>query len=99
MPSRRCRPRKCSGAMKRCWNGRDSRRRPAHGRDRRMKLRPAEQADAEAIAVAEAETAGTPGLLIGQPGEIPPDAYRTKIAKLATQGRYIVAEQEGVLVG
>jgi len=64
-----------------------------------MKIRTAEVADAEAIAAAEAETAGTPGLLVGQPGEIPLDAYRTKIAKLASGGRYIVAEQDGAIVG
>jgi len=64
-----------------------------------MKIRTAEVADAEAIAAAEAETAGTPGLLVGQPGEIPLDAYRTKIAKLAGGGRYIVAEQDGAVVG
>ena len=64
-----------------------------------MKIRTAEVADAEAIAAAEAETAGTPGLLVGQPGEIPLDAYRTKIAKLASGGRYIVAEQDGAVVG
>lgn len=62
-------------------------------------LRAARSADAEAIAAAESETAGTPGLLIGQPGEIPLDAYRAKIAKLASEGRYIVAEQDGAIIG
>ena len=64
-----------------------------------MKLRIAELADAEAIAAAEAETARTPGLLVGRHGEIPLSAYRDKIAKLATQGRYIVAEQDGAVIG
>jgi RimJ/RimL family protein N-acetyltransferase len=90
---------KCSAATKRCWNGRDPNSKPARGRVRRMKLRAAEVADAEAIAAAEAETAGTPGLLIGQPGEIPLDAYRAKIAQLASGGRYIVAEQDGAIIG
>ncbi|MGH8214187.1 MAG: GNAT family N-acetyltransferase [Rhodanobacteraceae bacterium] len=62
-------------------------------------LRTARTDDAEAIAAAEAETARTPGLLVGQPGEIPLEAYRAKIAKLASQGRYIVAEQDGVVIG
>ena len=64
-----------------------------------MKLRVAGSADAEAIAAAEAETQRTPGLLVGQPGEIPLDAYRTRIAELATTGRYIVAERDGVVIG
>lgn len=64
-----------------------------------MKLRTAELADAEAIAAAEAETQRTPGLLVGRPGEIPLEAYRVKIAKLATEGRYIVAEQDGAIIG
>jgi putative acetyltransferase len=62
-------------------------------------LRTARTTDAEAIAAAEAETAQTPGLLIGRPNEIPLDAYRARIAKLATQGRYIVAEQDGGIIG
>jgi putative acetyltransferase len=64
-----------------------------------MILRIARDADAEAIAAAEAETARTPGLLVGRPGEIPLEAYRAKIVKLATQGRYIVAEQDGAVTG
>lgn len=51
--------------------------------------------DAEAIAAAEAETARTPGLLVGWPGEIPLAAYRDKIATLATGGRYLVAVDAG----
>jgi putative acetyltransferase len=62
-------------------------------------LRTARDADAETIAAAETETARTPGLLIGRPGEIPLEAYRAKIVKLATQGRYIVAEQDGGIIG
>lgn len=55
--------------------------------------------DAEAIAAAEARTAQTPGLLVGWPGEIPVAAYRDKIMKLAQHGRYIVAEEDGAMVG
>lgn len=64
-----------------------------------MQIRIATPADAEAIAAAEEETRRTPGLLVGQPGEIPVEAYREKIAKLATDGRYIVAEENGVPIG
>lgn len=64
-----------------------------------MRIRIAIPADAEAIAAAEAEIQRTPGLLVGWPGEIPLEAYRTKIARLATAGRYIVAEENGVPIG
>ncbi len=64
-----------------------------------MQIRTATPADAEAIAAAEEGARRTPGLLVGWPGEIPVEAYRTKIAKLATDGRYIVAEENGVPVG
>jgi ribosomal protein S18 acetylase RimI-like enzyme len=62
-------------------------------------VRIAEQDDAVGIATAERETAGTPGLLVGIPGEIPLGAYKEKIASLSERGRYIVAEETGVLVG
>lgn len=64
-----------------------------------MRIRNATPEDAEAIAAAEAETQRVPGLLLGHPGEIPVEAYRTKIAKLATEGRYIVAEENGAPIG
>ncbi|MGH8183035.1 MAG: GNAT family N-acetyltransferase [Rhodanobacteraceae bacterium] len=64
-----------------------------------MQIRIATPEDAEAIAAAEAETQRTPGLLVGWPGEFPVEAYRDKIAKLATDGRYIVAEDDGAPVG
>ena len=64
-----------------------------------MRIRTAKPDDAETIAAAEAETQRTPGLLVGYPGEIPVEAYRAKIAKLAVDGRYIVAEENGVPVG
>jgi putative acetyltransferase len=63
------------------------------------RIRLAEPADAEAIAAAEALTAQTPGLLVGRPGEIPLQAYRDKIARLAQGGRYIVAEGDGTVIG
>ena len=64
-----------------------------------MRIRNATPEDVEAIAAAEAETQRTPGLLVGHPGEIPVEAYRSKITKLATNGRYVVAEENGVPVG
>ena len=63
------------------------------------RIRLAEPADAETIAAAEARTAQTPGLLVGWPGEIPLQAYRDKIAKLARDGRYVVAEENGAAIG
>lgn len=64
-----------------------------------MQIRIAQPKDAEAIAAAETETQRTPGLLVGHPGEIPVKAYRAKIAKLAADGRYIVAEENGMPIG
>ena len=64
-----------------------------------MHIRLATPADADAIAAAEAATQREPGLLLGWPGEIPVEAYRAKIGKLATGGRYIVAEESGVTAG
>lgn len=64
-----------------------------------MRVRVALLEDATAIAAAEAETAAIPGMLVGRPGEIPLGAYRAKIAALEEKGRYIVAEDEGALVG
>lgn len=64
-----------------------------------MHIRIASIDDAEAIAAAEAETQRTPGLLVGRPGEIPLQAYRDKITKLAADGRYIVAEDANGIIG
>jgi putative acetyltransferase len=64
-----------------------------------MQIRTAAPEDAEAIAAAEAETARTPGLLVQSPGEIPVAAFRDKIAKLSGRGRYIVAEEDGAVIG
>ena len=63
------------------------------------RVRQAVTSDAEAIAAAEVRTAQTPGLLVGEPGEIPLEAYRDKIVKLAQDGRYIVAEEDGQVIG
>jgi len=62
-------------------------------------IRLAMPADAAVIAATERATAATPGLLVGRPGEIPPEAYAEKIRRLESKGRYLVAEQDGVVVG
>ena len=64
-----------------------------------ISIRLATAPDALAIAAAEAETARHPGLLIARSGEIPIEAYRSKIVSLTTRGRYIVAEMNGCLMG
>lgn len=62
-------------------------------------IRLAELGDVEIIATAEAQTVRTPGLLVGWPDEIPLQAYRDKIAKLTQHGRYVVAEENGKVIG
>jgi putative acetyltransferase len=64
-----------------------------------MHIRIANSDDAEAIATAERETATTPGLLVARPGEIPLQAYRDKLNKLAEHGRYIMAEDADAIIG
>ena len=62
-------------------------------------IRLTELSDAEIIAAAETQTVRVPGLLVGWPGEIPLQAYRDKITKLVEHGRYVVAEQNGAVIG
>ena len=62
-------------------------------------IREAAIGDAPALAAAEAETAGTPGLLVSEPNEIRVEAFAAKIEQLATRGRYLVAERDGHPVG
>lgn len=64
-----------------------------------MQIRIATPEDAETIAAAEAETARTPGLLVQRPGEIPVEAFRDKIKALSGRGRYIVADDDGAVIG
>lgn len=64
-----------------------------------LQLRNATVQDAPALAAAEAETARTPGLLVSRPDELAADAFAAKIARLATNGLYLVAEAEGGPVG
>ena len=64
-----------------------------------LHIRSATPDDAGALWAAEEATRQTPGLLVCWPGEIAAGAFREKIAKLANDGRYIVAEQGGRIVG
>lgn len=64
-----------------------------------MKIRQAKREDAVTLAHAEAETARSPGLLVQEPGEIPPEAFATKIEALKKRGRYVVAEEHGRTIG
>ncbi len=64
-----------------------------------MNIRVAVPEDAPAIARGEAETAQTPGLLVARPGEIPLGAFQDLVTELRTRGRYLVAEEEGKIVG
>lgn len=64
-----------------------------------MQIRQAQIQDAEQIAEAEAKVAATPGLLVGKPHEIPLTAYQGLIVELQNTGLYVVAEQQGQMVG
>lgn len=64
-----------------------------------IQLRSARVGDAAVLAAAEAETARTPGLLSSRPEELKSEAFAEKIAWLAEAGRYLVAEQDGKVVG
>lgn len=64
-----------------------------------MLIRIATPADAHALWAAEEATRRTPGLLVCWPGELDADAFREKLEKLATAGRYLVAEEDGAPVG
>lgn len=64
-----------------------------------LSLRLAVPADAPLLAAAEAETALTPGLLVSRPHELTPAAFEKTIRELASRGRYVVAEEEGRVVG
>lgn len=64
-----------------------------------VKIRMAVVEDAPVLAAAEAETARTPGYLVSRPRELRPAAFAAKIAAVASIGRYVVAEEEGRIVG
>ena len=64
-------------------------------------IRPARVADAPVLAEAERAIAATPGLLVSQPAELSDEKFAQKIAALdgADNGRYLVAESAGQIVG
>lgn len=65
-----------------------------------VSVRVARVEDAPVLCVAEREISRTPGLLVSQPDELLPENFVSTIAALANgAGRYIVAEDEGKLVG
>ncbi|WP_161604762.1 GNAT family N-acetyltransferase [Roseiconus nitratireducens] len=65
-----------------------------------VRIRRARVEDASCLAEAESETAaGQEGLLVARPGEIPVEAYQTKIKALSERGLYIVIELDGQPVG
>lgn len=64
-------------------------------------IRAARVADAPLLAAAERAIAATPGLLVSLPAELTDERFAQKIAALdgADNGRYLVAEAAGELVG
>jgi len=64
-------------------------------------IRLAHENDAEVLARAERAIAATPGLLVSVPSELTNERFAAKIAALgsADNGRYLVAEAEGQIVG
>jgi RimJ/RimL family protein N-acetyltransferase len=56
--------------------------------------------DAPTLCAAEQETARTPGLLVSQPDELSPESFASQVAALSDgSGRYVVAEEDGRIVG
>src|SRR5262249_38121709 len=64
-----------------------------------LHVRPARPQDAAAVSSEEWRTGETPGLLVGESGEIPLEAFRDKIEKLEEKGRYVVAEEDAAVLG
>jgi len=64
-------------------------------------IRQARVEDAPTLASAEREIARTPGLLASRPHELLDAKFAAKVAELAAseEGRYLVAEQDGAIVG
>lgn len=64
-------------------------------------IRDARVDDASTLAGAEREIAKTPGFLASQPHELKDEAFAQKIAELSASdnGKYLVAEAEGKIVG
>jgi ribosomal protein S18 acetylase RimI-like enzyme len=66
-----------------------------------LSIRQAHLDDAAILAAAERAIAATPGFLVSLPGELLDERFAQKIAALsdADNGRYVVAECEGNVVG
>lgn len=66
-----------------------------------ISIRQARVEDAPVLAAAERAIAATPGFLVSLPGELLDERFAQKIAALsqADNGRYLVAESEGAIVG
>jgi len=66
-----------------------------------LTIRAARVADAPILAEAERTIAATPGFLVSQPAELTDERFAQKIAALdgADNGRYLVAETAGQIVG
>jgi ribosomal protein S18 acetylase RimI-like enzyme len=64
-----------------------------------MLIREARIEDASILVAAEKATAQTPGFLVSRPYELTRAAFERKITDVAEAGRYIVAEQDGKVVG
>lgn len=66
-----------------------------------MNIRKARAEDAAIVASAEREIAKTPGRLVSRPEELEEENFRQTITALADGrgGLYLVAEEEGVMIG
>jgi ribosomal protein S18 acetylase RimI-like enzyme len=66
-----------------------------------LTIRSARTADAPVLAQAERAIAATPGFLVSHPDELIDERFQQKIAFLdgADNGRYLVAEADGQIVG
>ena len=66
-----------------------------------LTIRTARTEDAPVLAQAERTIAATPGFLVSHPSELTDERFAQKIALLdgADNGRYLVAEAEGQIVG
>lgn len=66
-----------------------------------LTIRSAKAEDAQILASAERKIAATPGFLVSLPSELTDDRFKNKIISLssADNGRYLVAEAEGQIVG
>lgn len=64
-----------------------------------MAIRPARVGDAAVLCAAERETARVPGRLVSLPEELDEATFARKIAELAPDGSYLVAERSGAIVG